>query len=100
MSDGNSTIQVRDSLTFTVNKQMPVTLEGQPILNLNELECVDDSIYANVWHTNNILRIDKFTGEVMAVIDASGLLTPTETTNAGSEGVLNGIAYGAQHQPF
>ncbi len=100
MSDGSPTIQEHDPLTFSVMQDIPVTLEGQPVNNVNELECVDGSIYANVWHTNNILRIDKLTGVVTAVIDASGLLTPLEITQAGSEGVLNGIAYDSQHHTF
>lgn len=66
---------------------------GKPINMLNELECVGDWVYANVWKTNNILRIDKRTGEVTAMIDASRLLTSQELTQTGPDGVLNGIAY-------
>jgi len=60
---------------------------------------VGNSIYANVWMTNRILRINKNTGKVTGVIDASGLLTPEELAQAGSDGVLNGIAY-AGHDVF
>ncbi|HEX9331724.1 MAG TPA: glutaminyl-peptide cyclotransferase, partial [Anaerolineales bacterium] len=67
---------------------------------LNELECVGDSIYANVWMTNNILRINKHTGKVTGVIDASGLLTPEERAQTGSDGVLNGIAYDPDRDVF
>ncbi len=100
MSDGSSTLTVRDPKTFSVIRQFQVTEAGNPIDQLNELECVGDSLYENVWHSNNILKIDKATGEVTAVIDASGLLTAQETTKAGSEGVLNGIAYDSQKQDF
>jgi glutaminyl-peptide cyclotransferase len=57
---------------------------------LNELECVDDSLYANVWQTDYILRIDKASGAVTGWIDAAGLLTPEDQVGAD---VLNGIAY-------
>ncbi len=73
---------------------------GEPISKLNELECVGDSIYANVWMTNNILRINKHTGKVTGVIDASGLLTPEERAQTGSDGVLNGIAYDPDRDVF
>ena len=57
---------------------------------LNELECVDGQVYANVWHTETIVRIDPASGAVNAEIDASGLLGADE---ARGSSVLNGIAY-------
>jgi glutamine cyclotransferase len=99
-TDGSAAIFVRDAVTFQVARQLSISLGGKPVTNLNELECVDDSLYVNVWHTNNILRIDKRTGQVTAQIDAAGLLTPQETAAAGTEGVLNGIAYDADHGTF
>ena len=93
MSNGSAFIFKRDSKTFAVLSRFQVMQNGEPVNNLNELECVGNSIYANVWMTNNILRISKTTGRVTGVIDASGLLTPEETAQAGSGGVLNGIAY-------
>jgi len=92
-SDGSSTITLHDPQTFAPVDSVDVTLSGQPVIRLNELECVGDFIYANVWHTDSILQIDKFTGRVAAVVDASGLLTPEQVQAAGREGVLNGIAY-------
>lgn len=100
MSNGSHTISVRDPQTFAVTGTFDVTLDDQPVEQLNELECVDDSLYANVWLTNQIVRIDKATGQVTASIDASGLLTPQETAAAGSDGVLNGIAYDPASQTF
>jgi glutaminyl-peptide cyclotransferase len=100
MTDGSATIYVRDATTFQVTRTMSIVLNGQPIANLNELECVGDSLYSNVWHTDNILRINKQTGRVTAKIDASGLLTAKEIAEAGGEGVLNGIAYDSQHDTF
>jgi glutamine cyclotransferase len=99
-TDGSATIWVRDAATFQVVRQLSISLDSQPVTNLNELECVNDSLYVNVWHTNDILRIDKRSGQVTAQIDAAGLLTPEETAAAGTEGVLNGIAYDADHGTF
>jgi glutaminyl-peptide cyclotransferase len=99
-SDGSSTITMRDPDTFAAISQIKVTESGKPIDQLNELECVGNKLYENVWHTDNILEIDKTNGQVTAVIDASGLLTPPEAQAAGTEGVLNGIAYDPQKQDF
>ncbi len=93
MSDGSASIFKRDPKTFAVLSTIPVLQEGKLIDQLNELECVGNSLYANVWKTNTILQINKASGKVTGVIDASGLLTPEETAQAGPEGVLNGIAY-------
>ncbi len=100
MTDGSPAISARDPKTFGVVRQMQIMLDGQPVKNLNELECVGDTLYANVWMTNTILRIDKATGRVTGVIDATGLLTAEETAAAGSDGVLNGIAYDEQQGVF
>jgi glutaminyl-peptide cyclotransferase len=99
-SDGSSVLTIHAPATFAATGTVPVTLNGQPVLRINELECVGDVIYANVWYTNTILRIDKATGRVTAQIDASGLLTADEMTSVGSEGVLNGIAYNPDSDTF
>lgn len=93
MSDGSSTITRRDPQSFASLDTIQITMDNHPINRLNELECVDKFIYANVWHTDSILQIDKRTGRVVANVDAAGLLTPEQTQAAGREGVLNGIAY-------
>jgi len=97
MSDGSSTITERDPQTFAPLRQIAVTEGGQPVVNLNELECVGDSLYENVWLTDTIVQIDKATGNVTEAIDAAGLLTPQERSRAD---VLNGIAYDPNHQTF
>ncbi len=89
MSDGTATLTFRDPDDFSVLGAVQVTDTGDPVVNLNELECVGDDVYANVWHTDDILRIDPDTGFVTARIDASDLLTPEEAADAD---VLNGIA--------
>ncbi len=92
MSDGSDTLEVRDPDTFEVTRTVAVTSGGRPLRRLNELECVNGSIYANVYQTDRIVRIDKATGEVVAEIDLSSL--PLSVRRPGSvDAVLNGIAF-------
>lgn len=89
-SDGSDTLTFRDPATFDGLGTVVVTLDGKPQSQLNELECASDgSVYANVWQSDVILRIDPGTGDVTAVVDASGLLTHDERRSVD---VLNGIA--------
>jgi glutamine cyclotransferase len=89
MSSGAAELTFRDPETFAPLSSVPVTLDGEPLRNINELECVGDKVWANVWLTDQIVRIDPGTGIVEAVVDASGLLTESERQQAD---VLNGIA--------
>lgn len=89
MSNGSAELTFRDPDTFEPVGTVAVTLDGQALPMLNELECVGDRVWANVWLTDQIVRIDPATGVVDAVVDASGLLTGREATAAD---VLNGIA--------
>lgn len=95
-SNGSGFLTLRDAATFEVIGEIEVTLDGQPTTNLNELECVGDSIYANVWLESNILEIDASSGKVTRVIDASALLPG----DLGPDDVLNGIAYRAESNTF
>ncbi|HAT1144884.1 TPA: glutaminyl-peptide cyclotransferase [Corynebacterium striatum] len=91
MSDGSSQLRHLDPQTFEeVAPRTDVTLEGQPVEKINELECVDGNVYANVWMSEDILRIDPQSGAVTAVIDASGL---NENGPTSINDVLNGIAH-------
>lgn len=89
MSDGSDTLTFRDPETFEEIGSVRVRAAGERVDQLNELECVNGTVYANVWQTNTILRINVGDGAVTGKIDASGLLKPSEQTNAD---VLNGIA--------
>jgi glutamine cyclotransferase len=89
-SDGTDKLYWADLATGGQIKVLPVTLAGQPLRNLNELEWVDDEIWANVWQTDRIARIDPHTGQVTGVIDLAGLL-PDEDRLRDTD-VLNGIA--------
>jgi glutamine cyclotransferase len=100
MSDGSDRLTVRDPTTFAPIAQggeIKVNRDGVPVDQLNELECVGDSIYANVYQTDEIVRIDAATGRVTGSIDARGLLTPDEREKAE---VLNGIAWNPQTKRF
>ncbi len=90
MSDGTDQIRFLDPKTFSERRRIRVTAAGQPVHSLNELELIEGEIWANVWQTDQIARIDPATGHVTAWIDLSRLLTPTERANTD---VLNGIAY-------
>jgi glutamine cyclotransferase len=90
MSDGSDTLALRDPESFARVGEIVVRRAGQPLRNLNELECVEGIVYANVWQDSHIARIDARTGAVTGWIDASGLLAPEEARAAD---VLNGIAY-------
>ena len=92
MSDGSDKLQRRNPLTFEVIEVIPVTKDGFSVWRLNELECVGDEIFANVYQTNRIVRIDKHTGEVAAEIDGYGLSVASRRT-PDPEAVFNGIAY-------
>ena len=92
MSDGSATLYFRNPETFEEIERVPVTYLGQPVPQLNELEYVDGAVYANVWQTDVIVRINPATGAITGVIDLAELLTyaPPFDTPAS---VLNGIAY-------
>jgi glutaminyl-peptide cyclotransferase len=96
MSDGTSEIRVLNPQTLLQTQRLQVTLEGKPVENLNELEFVNGEIYANVWQTNWILRIDRHDGHVVGAINMAGLLGPSDIVK-GQTDVLNGIAYDAKH---
>jgi glutaminyl-peptide cyclotransferase len=92
MSDGTEYLRFLDPVTLVERKRLKVTAAGAPLKNLNELEVVKGEIFANVWQTDYIARIDPATGVVKGYIDCRGLLTPRELAQAD---VLNGIAYDA-----
>lgn len=96
MSDGSAVLRVLDPQTLATVSSILVTDNGQPVTNLNELEWVKGEIYANVWLTDRIARIDPATGHVTGWIDLSGLFDVGSLPDPGND-VLNGIAYDAQH---
>jgi len=91
LSDGTNRIRFLDPATFRVVRTLEVADEGGPVRQLNELEWIRGEIFANVWQTDEVVRIDPATGRVRGVIDFSGLLAPSE--RRPDTDVLNGIAY-------
>jgi glutamine cyclotransferase len=89
MSDGTATIHFLDPDTFAEVSSITVTDNDGPVVRLNELEYIQGEIYANVWQTDRIARIDPVTGRVVGWIDLAGLKPE------GARNVLNGIAYDA-----
>ncbi len=92
MSDGTPTLHFLDPETLQELRQVSVRDDKGPVWRLNELEYIDGEVFANVWQTDRIARIDPETGRVTAWIDLSGLLPPADRTGAD---VLNGIAWDA-----
>jgi len=98
MTDGNPELIFRDPASFAEISRVQVILNGQPLFNLNEVECVNGEVWANLWQTDQIVRIDPATGTVTGVVDAFGL-APADANVAGGA-VLNGIAWDDSTQSF
>jgi glutaminyl-peptide cyclotransferase len=90
MSDGTDSLRFLDPETFAERRRLKVTATGEAVRNLNELEFVKGEIFANIWMTDYVARIDPTSGKVTGWIDLRGLLTDRERA---STDVLNGIAY-------
>lgn len=93
LSDGTPTLRFFDPATMAERKRVTVSFGGRPLAMLNELETIDGQVWANVWMTNYIVRIDPDSGDIRSVVDLSGLKTDAGAT--GSDSVLNGIAWEA-----
>ena len=93
MSDGTAQLRFLDPATLKETGRLTVTDAGEPVTNLNELEWVRGEIWANIWTTDRIARIDPASGRVVGWIDLRGLLPAAD--RQGGEDVLNGIAYDA-----
>ncbi|WP_332657785.1 glutaminyl-peptide cyclotransferase [Brevundimonas sp.] len=92
LSDGTATLRFLDPQTLTETGQVPVTVQGRPLRQLNELEWIEGEVFANVWHTDYIVRIDPATGVVKGVIDLASLM-PDRSGLDPTDAVLNGIAW-------
>ena len=99
MSDGSAQLRFWDPETLRETGRITVTDGGRPIDQLNELEWVEGEIYANIWQTDRIARIDPRNGHVTGWINLRGLLLPQDYNDLTD--VLNGIAYdAATHRLF
>jgi glutaminyl-peptide cyclotransferase len=91
LSDGSNRIRFLDPSSFHVTKTITVLDGRTPVNELNELEYVQGSIYANIWHDDRIAIINPQSGRVTGWIDLTGLIPEGELHD--EEAVLNGIAY-------
>jgi glutaminyl-peptide cyclotransferase len=91
LSDGTDQIRFLDPMVFAVQRTIRVADHGHPVKELNELEYIKGEIFANIWRTQYVVRIDPKTGNVVGAIDFGGLLASGEYTSTTD--VLNGIAY-------
>lgn len=91
MSNGSDRLRYIDPKTFRVWRELPVRIAGKPVNLLNELEFIEGEIFANVWHTEKIVRINPKDGNVIGVIDLAGI--DAKEKRRDPEHVLNGIAY-------
>jgi glutaminyl-peptide cyclotransferase len=90
LSDGTNRLQYIDPSSFKVTKTLEVFAGPEAVTNLNELEFIRGEVWANVWHSNRIAKIDPTSGQVTAWIDLTAIAEP-ETRE--QEDVLNGIAW-------
>jgi glutamine cyclotransferase len=91
MSDGTAELRFLDPGTFKERRRITVTDGGRPVTRLNELEYVKGQVFANIWTTDRVARVDPVSGRVLAWIDLSGLMSGRGSVSA--DAVLNGIAY-------
>ncbi len=91
MSDGTAVLYFLNPETFLIEDSVTVTYQDEPIQRINELEYIRGEVYANLWQTEQIIRIDPASGQVLGWIDLTGILPP-ELRKEGAD-VLNGIAY-------
>jgi glutamine cyclotransferase len=92
LSDGTAALRFLDPETLAETGQVAVTVQGRPLRQLNELEWIDGEVFANIWQTDYIVRIDPATGVVKGVIDLTGLM-PDRSGLDPTDAVLNGIAW-------
>jgi glutaminyl-peptide cyclotransferase len=92
MSDGSSNLTFLSPDDLQPFRSLPVSEDGLPVTNLNELEYIKGFIYANIWMTNYIYKIDPANGKVVGKVDLSSLSYEAKNRNPGAD-VLNGIAY-------
>ena len=94
LSDGSDVLYFLDPDTFAFMDSVSVSFEGERVTRLNELEYIDGQVFANIWQTDQIVRIDPESGEVLGWIDLAGIL-PDDVRRPETD-VLNGIAYDAK----
>jgi glutamine cyclotransferase len=90
LSDGTNQLLFMDPSSFAVTRTLQVYAGNQAVTNVNELEYLHGELFANIWHSSRIARIDPGSGHVVSWIELAPLASQEQH---GSEDVLNGIAY-------
>ena len=93
MSDGTSTLTHRDQDDFAVVATTTIVRNNEPVRRINELECVDGLVVANIWMSNEIIVFDPDSGEVLVSINAASLAAEAGISTDETHAVLNGVAY-------
>jgi glutaminyl-peptide cyclotransferase len=94
LSDGTPQLRFLDPTTMAERRRVTVRFAGRPVAMINELETIDNQVWANIWMTDFIVRIDPVSGDVAALVDLSGL--KADAGVRGTDSVLNGIAWDAK----
>ena len=94
LSDGSSQLRFMDPATMKEQRRVTVRFGGRPLAMLNELETIDGQVWANIWMTDLIVRIDPTSGDITSYVDLTGLKQDAGAT--GDDSVLNGIAWDAR----
>jgi glutamine cyclotransferase len=94
LSDGTDVLTFINPESFEPTRKLSVKFNGKALRDLNELEYIEGEIWANVWHSDRIVRIDPASGQVKSYLNLADILPAEE--RADPEAVLNGIAYDAQ----
>ncbi|MBR9826236.1 MAG: glutaminyl-peptide cyclotransferase [Alphaproteobacteria bacterium] len=93
MSDGSHELRFLDPQSLTLERTLEVNIQGRPVRLLNELEWIDGSIWANIWQSDTIVRINPQNGEIDLILDLRSAVP--EALRGSRDAVLNGIAYDA-----
>jgi glutamine cyclotransferase len=94
MSDGTDVLSYVNPDNFQITKTLQVSENGFAVQNLNELEFIDGYLYANIWTTNNIVKIDPSNGKVVGKLDLGSLKNQAVQRNPEAA-ETNGIAFDA-----
>lgn len=92
LSDGTAALRFLDPTTLAETGRVPVTLQGRPVGQINELEWIDGEVFANLWQTDFIVRINPATGAITGIVDLTELM-PDRSGLDPTDAVLNGIAW-------
>ena len=88
LSDGSEKIYYLNPKNFEIEKTISVSINGNKLIYINELEFIRGEIWANIWKSNDIITVNPLSGMVTNIFDISKISEQTEI-----EDVANGIAW-------